>query len=148
MAKIILKGHKGIGGTAEGEALVSRDAISYMSDVGGVFDSPMTAKVTNKVSLPELYGQSLAGKVLVFPTGKGGIFSSALIMGLVKQGLGPKAIVNIQTHPVFALTSILTGIPTVDSLDKNPMEVIESGDYVKVDAAKGIVEVTKKTVRK
>ena len=88
MTKIILKGHKGIGGVAEGEALVSQDSISYMSDVGGVFDTPMTAKVTNKVSLPELYGQSLANKVLVFPTGKGGIFSSALIMGLVESRPG------------------------------------------------------------
>jgi predicted aconitase with swiveling domain len=144
MTRIILKGHKGIGGVAEGEALVSQDAISYMSDAGGVFDTPMTAKVTNKISLPELYGQSLADKVLVFPTGKGGIFSSALIMGLVKNGLGPKAIINIKTHPVFALASILTGIPTVDSLDKNPLDVIKTGDRVKVDAEKGIVEVTKK----
>jgi predicted aconitase with swiveling domain len=144
MTRIILKGHKGIGGVAEGEALVSQDAISYMSDAGGVFDTPMTAKVTNKISLPELYGQSLADKVLVFPTGKGGIFSSALIMGLFKNGLGPKAIINIKTHPVFALASILTGIPTVDSLDKNPLDVIKTGDRVKVDAEKGIVEVTKK----
>jgi len=143
MTKIILKGHKGIGGTAEGEALVSHDAISYMSDVGGAFDSPMSAMVTNKISLPELYGQSLAGKVLVFPTGKGSIFSSALIMGLVNHGLGPKAIVNVRTHPVFTLTSILTGIPTVDSLDKNPLDVIETGDWVKVDAEKGVVEITK-----
>ena len=126
MTRIILKGHKGIGGVAEGEALVSQDAISYMSDAGGVFDTPMTAKVTNKISLPELYGQSLADKVLVFPTGKGGIFSSALIMGLVKNGLGPKAIINIKTHPVFALASILTGIPTVDLLDKNPFRKIDS----------------------
>jgi uncharacterized protein len=147
MTKIILKGHKGIGGVAEGEALVSQDGISYMSDVGGVFDTPMTAKVTNKISLPELYGQSLANKVLVFSTGKGGIFSSALIMGLINHGLGPKAMVNIKTHPVFALTSILTGIPTVDSLDKNPLEVIQTGDWVKVDAEKGIVEVTKKSVK-
>jgi uncharacterized protein len=147
MAKIILKGHKGIGGVAEGEALVSRDSISYMSDVGGIFDTPMTAKVTNKISLPELYGQSLADKVLVFPTGKGGIFSSALIMGLVNHGLGPRAMINIKTHPVFALAAILTGIPTVDSLDKDPLEVIETGDWVKVDAEKGIVEVTKKAAR-
>jgi predicted aconitase with swiveling domain len=144
MTKIILKGHKGIGGVAEGEALVSQNAISYMSDTGGVFDTPMTARVTNKVSLPELYGQSLADKVLVFPSGKGGIFSSALLLGLVKHGLGPRAMINIRTHPVFTLASILTGIPTVDLLDRNPLEVIKTGDWVKVDAEKGIVEVTKK----
>ncbi len=144
MAKIILKGHKGIGGTAEGEALVCQDAISYMSDVGKIYETPMEATVTNKISLPELYGQSLANKVLVFSSGKGGIFSSALIMGLVKNGLGPTAMINVKTHPVFALAAILTGIPTVDSLDENPLEVIKTGDWVKVDAEKGIVEVTQR----
>jgi hypothetical protein len=32
----------------------------------------------------------------------------------------------------------------VDRLDQDPVKVIETGDWVKVDAAKGIVEVTKK----
>ena len=144
MAKIILKGHKGIGGVAEGEALVTRDPISYMSDVGGIWDDPMSAVATNKGSVPELYGKDLAGKVLVFPTGKGGIFSTSLIMGLAKKGLGPKAMINVKTHPVFLFASMISDIPTVDALDKNPLEVIETGDWVKVDAQKGIVEVTKK----
>ena len=142
--KIVLKGHKGIGGVAEGEALVTKDPLSYMSDVGGVWDEPMTAVLTNKKSLPDWYKKDLANKVLVFPTGKGGIFSTALIMGLVEKSLGPKAFVNIKSHPVFALTSIVTNIPTVDGLDKDPTEVIKTGDWVKVDAPKGIVEVTKK----
>ena len=144
MEKVILKGHKGIGGVAEGEALVTRDPISHMSDVGGVWADPMSHVATNKLSLPELYGKDLAGKVLVFPTGKGGIFSTALIMGLVRRGLGPKAMINVRTHPVYTLAAIVTNIPTVDGLDKDPCEVIETGDYVKVDAEKGIVEVTKK----
>jgi predicted aconitase with swiveling domain len=144
MKKIILKGHKGIGGTAEGEALVTRNALSYIFDVGGIWEQPMSAKVTNKIEMPDWYGKDLANKVLVFPTGRGGIFSTAMLMGLVKKGLGPKAMINIRTHPVFAYASILLNIPTVDELDKNPLEIIESGDWVKVNAEKGIVEVTKK----
>jgi predicted aconitase with swiveling domain len=144
MKKIILKGHKGIGGTAEGEALVSKNALSYIFDVGGIWDEPMNAKVTNKQEMPDWYGKDLANKVLVFPTGRGGIFSTAMLMGLVKKGLGPKAMINIKTHPVFAYASIVLNIPTVDKLNKNPCEVIETGDWVKVDAEKGIVEVMKK----
>ncbi len=45
---------------------------------------------------------------------------------------------------MFAYASIVMNIPTVDELDKNPLEIIETGDWVKVDASKGIVEVTKK----
>jgi len=144
MEKLILKGHKGIGGTAEGEALVSKNALSYIFDVGGIWDEPMSAKVTNKQEMPDWYGEDLADKVLVFPTGRGGIFSTAMLMGLAKKGLGPKAMINIKTHPVFAYASIVLDIPTVDGLDKNPCEVIETGDWVKVDAQKGLVEVTKK----
>jgi predicted aconitase with swiveling domain len=40
--------------------------------------------------------------------------------------------------------AIVLDIPLVDRLDKNPCEVIETGDYVRVDGAKGVVEVTKK----
>ncbi|MDD5015253.1 MAG: DUF126 domain-containing protein [Atribacterota bacterium] len=143
--KIILKSkHKGIGGIAEGEALVSQNALSYIFDVGGVWHDPISAKVTNKIEMPDWYGKDLANKILVFPTGRGGIFSTALIMGLTKKGLGPKAMINIKTHPVYAYASIVKDIPTVDELDQNPCEVIETGDWVKVDATKGIVEVIKK----
>ena len=144
MAKIILKGHKGIGGVAEGEALVTKNALSYIFDVGGIWLDPMSAKVTNKQEMPDWYGKDLAGKVLVFPTGRGGIFSTAMLMGLAHKGLGPKAMINIKTHPVFAYASIVLDIPTVDGLDKNPCEVIETGDWVKVDAQAGTVEVTKR----
>jgi hypothetical protein len=144
MKKILLKGHKGIGGVAEGEALVSKNALSYIFDVGGIWEKPMSAKVTNKIEMPDWYGKDLANKVLVFPTGRGGIFSTAMLMGLATKGLGPKAMINIKTHPVFAYASIVMNIPTVDELDKNPLEIIETGDWVKVDADKGIVEVTKK----
>ncbi len=144
MAKIVLKGHKGIGEAVEGEALVTKNALSYIFDVGGIWDDPMSAKVTNKKLMPDWYGKDLAGKVLVFPTGRGGIFSTAMLMGLVKEGLGPKAMINVRTHPVFTYASIILNIPTMDRLDKNPCEVIETGDWVKVDPQKGIVEVTKK----
>jgi len=145
MDRIILKSkHKGIGGIAEGEAIVTKNALSYIFDVGGVWHRPMTAKVTNKIAMPDWYGEDLANKILVFPTGRGGIFSTAMIMGLVKNGIGPKAMINIKTHPVFAYASIILDIPTIDELDQNPCEVIETGDWVKVDAEKGIVEVTKK----
>jgi predicted aconitase with swiveling domain len=56
--------------------------------------------------------------------------------------------INIKTHPVFAYASIVLDIPTVDGLDKDPLKIIETGDWVKVDAKKGIVEVTKKSGRR
>ena len=49
----------------------------------------------------------------------------------------------VKAEPIIALAAITADIPMVDRLDKNPLEVIETGDYVKVDATKGVVEVTK-----
>jgi uncharacterized protein len=144
MAKIILKGHKGIGGTAEGEALVCQEPINLMADAGNVWADLTDTTFTNRVGTPSAYGQSFAGKVLVFPTGKGGIFSSNIVMDVATVGCAPKAIVNLRTHPVWAALAIALDIPLVDRLDRDPCTVIETGDYVKVDASKGVVEVTKK----
>jgi predicted aconitase with swiveling domain len=144
MAKIILKGHKGINGTAEGEALVCQEPVNLMADTGNVWSDPTDATFTNKLGTPSVYGKSFKDKVLVFPTGKGGIFSTNILMDMVAVGTSPKAIVNVRTHPVWAALAIELKIPLVDRLNKNPCEVIETGDWVKVDAAKGTVEVTKK----
>lgn len=139
MKKITIKCPKGIGGKGEGEALVSKEAFSIRSDV-----DPETGDVTSNLTLPELYGKNIAGKVLVFPTGKGGVFSSWIMEDMAKRGLLPAAIINIEANPVFAYGAVFTGTPCVHRLEMNPLEVIETGDYVIVDADKGIVEVTKK----
>ena len=144
MAKNILKGHKGIGGTAEGEALVCQEPINLMADTGNVWTDLTDTTFTNRVGTPSVYGQSFAGKVLVFPTGKGGIFSSNIVMDAATVGCAPKAIVNVRTHPVWAALAIALDIPLVDRLDQDPCAVIATGDHVKVDAGTGVVEVTKK----
>jgi hypothetical protein len=145
MAKtFVLKGGRGIGGVAEGEALVTREPINLMADFGAIWDDPTASTFTNKVTLPELYGKSMKDKVFVFASSKGGIFSTQIMMELARHGNGPKAMVNIFAHPVFVDAAIVLGIPLVDSLDQDPTEVIHTGDWVKVDAKHGIVEVTRK----
>ena len=145
MATIILRGHKGIGGTAEGEALVCQEPINLMADTGNVWTDLTDTTFTNRVGTPSVYGQSFAGKVLVFPTGKGGIFSSNIVMDVATVGCAPKAIVNVMAHPVWAALAIALNLPLVDRLDENPCAIIETGDHVKVDGSRGIVEVTKRS---
>ena len=142
--KIVLKGHKGIGGIAEGEALVCQEPINLMADTGNCWSDPSDATFTNILGTPSVFGKSLKDKVLVFPTGKGGIFSSNILMDMKTAGTTPKAIVNTQAHPVWVALCIELGFPLIDRLDQNPCEVIKTGDWVKVDAEKGIVEVTRK----
>jgi predicted aconitase with swiveling domain len=146
MAKIILKGHKGIGGIAEGEALVCQEPINLMADTGNVWTDPKDTTFTNKIGNPSVFGKSFAGKVLVFPTGKGGIFSTNIMMDVAEVGSAPKAIINVRAHAVWVVLSIVLNIPLVDRLNKNPCKVIETGDWVKVNGRTGTVEVTKKKI--
>jgi predicted aconitase with swiveling domain len=44
-----------------------------------------------------------------------------------------------------ALGAVVVRAPAVTDLDQDPLDVIEDGDWVKVDADNGIVEVTKRT---
>jgi predicted aconitase with swiveling domain len=46
-----------------------------------------------------------------------------------------------------ALGAVVTRAPAVTDLDRDPLEVIETGDWVRVDGDNGIVEVTKKGSR-
>jgi len=147
MANIFLKGHKGIGGIAEGEALVCQEPINLMADTGNVWKDLGDVTFTNKVATPSAYGRSFAGKILVFPTGKGGIFSTNIMMDAATVGSVPKAIINVVAHPVWVTMAIVINIPLVDRLNKNPCEVIETGDWVRVDARRGTVGVTKKERR-
>ena len=40
--------------------------------------------------------------------------------------------------------AVVTRAPAVTDLDQDPLKIIETGDWVKVDADNGIVEVTKR----
>lgn len=136
MRRITLKGRFAAKGVAEGEALVTQDMMCFLTDVDvktGIVHDP-TAK---------LKGQSVAGRILVFPIARGATADAWGIYMLGKAGTIPKAIINAEANPATVAGAILAGIPMVYKLDKNPVEVIETGDYVQVDSNKGVVIVTK-----
>ncbi len=136
-AKVVLRGRKVVGGCAEGEALVSRETISGW---GGI--DPMTGTIIE--THHELRGVSFKDKVLVFPGAKGSSgWSNAFHMARL-AGCAPKAMVFNIMNTKIALGAVVTHAPSVTDLDQDPLAVIETGDWVKVDADRGIVEVTKK----
>ncbi len=135
--KIVLHGRKVVGGVAEGEALVTRETISGW---GGI--NPVTGTITE--TRHELRGQSFKGKVLVFPGAKGSSGWSTRFHIARLAGAAPLALVfNIMTTKV-ALGAVVMHAPSVTELDRDPLEVIRTGDWVKVDGDRGIVEVTKR----
>ena len=137
MEKIVLKGRGTIGGCAEGEAIVTRDAISGW---GGI--NCMTGEVTEPRH--ELFKKSFSGKVLVFPGAKGSSGWSIHFHYCRLLKTAPVAIVYTTTTAKIASGLVVMRVPAVTALDKDPLEIIETGDWVKVDGDKGIVEITKK----
>jgi uncharacterized protein len=135
--KIVLHGRKVVGGVAEGEALVTTQTISGW---GGI--DPMKGVVTE--TRHELRGQSFKGKVLVFPGAKGSSGWSTRFHVARLAGAVPKALVFNEMTTKVALGAVVIRAPAVTDLDQDPLKVIETGDWVKVDGDRGIVEVTKR----
>jgi len=125
-----LEGRKIFGGKAEGEALFSNEGISFF---GGV--DPENGKVVE--SGHPLEGQSVSGKILVFPQGKGSTVGSYALYRMKKQGTAPLAIVNSECETIVAVGCIISEIPCVDKID---ISQIKTGAKVKVDADKGLIK--------
>jgi predicted aconitase with swiveling domain len=131
---ITLRGRKVVGGYAEGEALVTRDTISGW---GGI--NPMTGTVIE--TRHELRGQSFKDKILVFPGAKGSSGWSAAFHVTRITGTAPRAMVFNEMTTKIALGAVVMRIPSVTDLDRDPLEMIETGDWVTVDGDRGIVEI-------
>ncbi len=123
-------GRKIYQGQAQGEALVTSMGISFF---GGV--DPDTSAIVETGH--ELEGQSISGKVLVFPTGKGSTVGSYTLYRLKRNGLAPAAIVNAQCETITAVGCIIAEIPCVDQI---PIDQLKTGMSVWVDGEDGTVE--------
>jgi predicted aconitase with swiveling domain len=131
---MIIKGRKIVGGKAEGVALVSRDSVSFY---GGI--DPVTGVVTEPGHAAE--GESITGKVFVFPTGKGSTVGSYVIYRMAKLGTAPAAIVNLETEAILATGCVISDVPLVDRIGEEVFRGLESGMVLRVDADAGTVEV-------
>jgi predicted aconitase with swiveling domain len=131
---VILKGRGLVGGLAEGEALVSRDPISFY---GGV--NPDSGYITEPGHV--CFGDCLKGKIFVFPHGKGSTVGSYVLYRMKKLGTSPAAIINRRTDAIIATGCVMSNIPLVDHLEDDPLEVMENGNRVKVNSYEGIVEI-------
>lgn len=123
-------------GRAEGDALVADAMLSFWGEVDAV-----TGKVI-AVGHP-LEGQSLAGRVLVIRSTKGSSGTSMILRLAALERKAPAAFVNVEVDGLAALGCIVNGIPMVTDLSADPLQVIATGDHVRVDANRGVLTVTK-----
>ena len=128
---MILQGRSIYKGTAQGEALVTSMGISFF---GGV--DPETGVVVERGH--DLYGQSIAGRVLVFSTGKGSTVGSYTLYRLKEAGKAPAAILNAECETITAVGCIIAEIPCLDQLD---IQQFWTAQRLRVDGDLGIVEI-------
>lgn len=137
MTKIILHGRCVVPGVSEGEALVTDQQISGW---GGI-DSRTGTIVETRHELRDI---SFAGKVLVFPGAKGSSGWSNAFHLTRTFGVAPAAMLFNEMTTKVALGAVVTRAPCMTDFDQNPLDVIETGDWVRVDADQGVVEITKR----
>ncbi len=130
----LVRGRKISGGTAEGKALVCHEPISFF---GGV--NPDTGVIVEKGH--ELEGVTVKDRILVFPYGKGSTVGSYTIYRMKKNGVAPKAIINVESEPIVAVGAIISDIPAIDKLERDPLGFLKNGMRVRVSADQSSVEI-------
>jgi uncharacterized protein len=118
-----LKGRIIYKGKTEGEALVTEMPISFY---GGV--DPNTGEVIEKGH--QLNGQSVKGKILVFPQGKGSTVGSYTLYRMKKNGTAPVGMINKECETIVAVGAIISEIPCVDKVD---VSKIKTGNKVSIE---------------
>ncbi|MCL2409855.1 MAG: DUF126 domain-containing protein [Oscillospiraceae bacterium] len=133
--KIRIKGRSVYPGCVEAEALVSQMPLQGFTNVD----------VANGYTVERrhpLFKVPYAGKVLVFPSPRGS-------GGFMMYGFGdkaPAAFVYNHATPLTVLLALQAHTPSMTDFERDPMEVIETGDMVLVNATEGYIEITKKSM--
>ena len=132
MEKIRINGRCEFPGCVEAEALVSPKPLQGFTNC-----NPMKGYTTERNH--PLFKVPYTGKVLVFPSarGSGGFMSYS-------TGAAPAAFVHTKTSPLNVLCAQAGHIPAMTDFESDPMEIIETGDIVLVNADEGYIEITKK----
>jgi predicted aconitase with swiveling domain len=133
-ASMEIRAHMVSAGKAEGNAVVYDGPFSFMGDL-----DPNTGKVP--APRHKLEGTSLANKVFVFTTGKGSSGGDSIAWMAKQKGNAPSAIICMESEPVLSGAVIAAKIPTVDQPEVNILKLIQTGDYIKVDATRGVIEI-------
>ncbi len=126
--------HKISEGVAAGEILVSKDDICFY------LVEPATGTVIEKGH--SLEGKSVAGKILVFPSGKGSsVVQADGLYQLAVKNKAPSAMIVQHPDTVLVASSIIMEVPMVDRVEADFYDTVQDGTLIEVNANKGKVTV-------
>ncbi len=131
MAERVIAGRAIVDGAAEGEALVTHDALSFW----GGYDF-RTGEIIDRHH--PLHGVRAAGRILAVPFSKGSSTTTAVLLEAVRAGTAPAAILTTGADAFFALASIVADVmyrksfPVV-ALTPDDFASLRSGEPLIVD---------------
>ncbi len=126
-----LKGRVINEGDVQATAVVLESAFSWIGD----FDAKTGALLVKG----PLQGQSIAGKILVCTTGKGGTIAPFLAYEAKQGGHAPAAILCDVADPILIESALAIDIPLIDKVQPSPVKSIKTGQTVRI--AKGAITV-------
>jgi predicted aconitase with swiveling domain len=119
MADRVIAGRAVVEGEAEGEALVTSEALSFW----GGYDFH-TGDIIDKHH--PLAGVRAAGRILAVPFSKGSSTTTAVLLEAVRAGTAPAAIITTGVDSFFALASIVADVMYAKSF---PVIALEPEDF-------------------
>jgi predicted aconitase with swiveling domain len=128
-----LKGRAINPGHAKGQAFVLDVPFSFIGDL-----DPDTGRFS-VVSHP-MFGEVLADKILVCPTGKGGTIAQFVAYQTWKNGKAPAAILCDEVEPILCECALVINIPLLASFDESPVRTIQTGQFVTINGDEVSVE--------
>jgi predicted aconitase with swiveling domain len=119
-------------GKAVGEALVLREPISFQGEID---EEGFIVAAGNPYA-----GENVSNKILIYPEAKGSSGGCMMLRLLAKRGKKPAAIVNTRNLDANLVEgAILADIPMLCYPEKDPYDIISTGDRVEVDGETGIL---------
>ena len=134
MSGRVIRVDRAFGPVVEGEALVSEEGFSPRYDLdrwSGIITKPGH----------RLEGESIRDKICFFPTAKGGIAAGWAYHDIKCKGIAPKALVFGVTNPVMVQGAVFANIAITEGWTPHPRDVVRTGDWVRVDPQRRIIEV-------
>jgi predicted aconitase with swiveling domain len=131
VAERVIAGRAIVAGAADGEALVTQDALSFW----GGYDFH-TGEIIDRHH--PLAGVRAAGRILAVPFSKGSSTTTAVLLEAVRAGTAPAAIVTTGADAFFALASIVADVMygkpfPVIALEPADFATLRTGEHLSIE---------------
>jgi predicted aconitase with swiveling domain len=129
----MISGRAIVAGEADGEALVTHDALSFW----GGYDFH-TGEIIDKHH--PLAGVRASGRILAVPFSKGSSTTTAVLLEAVRAGTAPAAILTTGTDAFFALASIVADVMygkpfPVIALESADFATLRTGEHLSIESS-------------